>query len=48
MPSGACIQLAWSQGTWIENNRIGTTPDGMDFGHTACTMGINLQNANQM
>ncbi|MHC5113169.1 MAG: hypothetical protein ACYTGP_01915 [Planctomycetota bacterium] len=46
LPAGAAVQLVWNQGTLIEGNRIGTTPDGLAQGNTACTMGINLQGEN--
>jgi hypothetical protein len=46
LPAGAAVQLAWTQGTLIENNWIGTTTDGLAQGNTACTMGINLQSEN--
>ncbi len=46
LPSGAAVQLAWTRGTTIENNRIGTTTDGLAQGNLACTMGVNLQTEN--
>jgi len=46
LPAGAAIQLAWADGTWIENNRIGTTPDGLASGNQACTMGISFDSEN--
>lgn len=46
LPSGAAVQLAWTQGTLIENNRIGTSPDGLEQGSPACTMGIDLEMEN--
>ena len=45
-PAGATIQLAWTRGTTIENNRIGTTPDGLAQGNAASTMGISLETEN--
>jgi hypothetical protein len=47
LPAGAAIELTWTQGTLIENNWIGTTPDGLSQGNTACTMGINLSADNR-
>ena len=46
LPAGAAIHLVWTRGTSIENNWIGTTPDGLQSGNTACTMGINIQSEN--
>jgi hypothetical protein len=46
LPSGAAVQLAWTVDTLIENNRIGTTPDGLAQGNLACTMGIDLETEN--
>ena len=45
-PSGFAVQLFDSQGTIIENNSIGTTPDGMAQGHEACTSGISFEGEN--
>jgi hypothetical protein len=47
LPSGAAVQLAWADGTLIENNTIGTTPDGLAQGNSACTMGIVFQSENR-
>lgn len=47
LPSGQAIQLAWADGTLIENNSIGTTRDGLEQGNLACTMGIGFDNDNQ-
>ena len=46
LPAGAALQLAWTRGTRIENNWIGTTPDGLAQGNPACTMGISLESEN--
>ena len=46
LPAGAAIQLATTAQTRIENNWIGTTPDGLSSGNAACTMGINFQSQN--
>lgn len=47
LPAGAAVELTWTQGTVIENNWIGTTPDGLAQGNQACTMGINLSTDNR-
>lgn len=39
-PSGFAVQLFNAIGTVIENNQIGTTPDGLQQGHLATTAGI--------
>lgn len=39
-PGGFAIQIFDADGTVIENNQIGTTPDGMEQGHLATTSGI--------
>ena len=46
LPAGAAIQLAWTVGTLIENNSIGTTLDGLDQGNLACTMGVSFETEN--
>lgn len=46
LPAGAAIHLVWTRGTLIENNWIGTTPDGLAQGNLACTMGINIESEN--
>ncbi|MFG0283067.1 MAG: right-handed parallel beta-helix repeat-containing protein, partial [Phycisphaerales bacterium JB039] len=45
-PSGFAVQLFDTIGTVIENNRIGTTPDGMQQGHQATTAGILFEGEN--
>ncbi len=47
LPAGAAIQLFQTDGTIIENNSIGTTPDGMSTGNPACTMGISFETENR-
>lgn len=39
-PNGFAVQLFNAVGTVIENNQIGTTPDGLQQGHLATTAGI--------
>jgi len=39
-PSGYAVQLFDAIGTVIDNNQIGTTPDGLQQGHLATTTGI--------
>lgn len=46
LPAGATVQLFATEGTLIENNRIGTTPDGMAQGNQAATMGIEFAGDN--
>ena len=46
IPSGFAIQLFDSMGTVIENNWIGTTPDGMQKGHPWTTAGIYFDSEN--
>ncbi len=45
-PGGTTLQLFDSQDTIIENNSIGTTPDGMEQGHLASTSGIGFEGKN--
>lgn len=45
-PGGFAVQLFNAIGTVIENNSIGTTPDGMDQGHRATTSGIYFDSEN--
>lgn len=45
-PGGFAIQLFDSIGTLIENNWIGTTPDGLQQGHLATTAGIYFDGEN--
>lgn len=40
IPGGSAVQLFNAVGTVIENNRIGTTPDGMAQGHPLTTIGV--------
>lgn len=46
IPAGFAVQLFDSIGTVIENNQIGTTPDGMQRGHLYNTAGIYLDGEN--
>lgn len=46
LPAGATVQLFETANTLIENNWIGTTPDGLSQGNLASTMGIEIQGAN--
>lgn len=46
VPSGDCIELYYTDGNLIQNNYIGTTPDGMDISNRACTTGIAINNFN--
>ncbi|MCC6675927.1 MAG: right-handed parallel beta-helix repeat-containing protein [Phycisphaerales bacterium] len=39
-PGGFAVQIFDATGTTIENNQIGTTPDGLQQGHLATTAGI--------
>jgi hypothetical protein len=45
-PAGTTVQIFDSQGTIIENNSIGTTPDGMAQGSLASTAGIGFEGEN--
>ncbi|CAG0980913.1 hypothetical protein PHYC_01760 [Phycisphaerales bacterium] len=45
-PGGYAVQLFNAVGTLIENNWIGTTPDGLHQGHEATTMGIYFDDEN--
>jgi Right handed beta helix region len=45
-PGGFAVQVFDAIGTVIENNQIGTTPDGMQQGHLATTAGIYLESEN--
>jgi hypothetical protein len=45
-PSGFAMQLFDAIGTVIENNQIGTTPDGLHQGHLATTAGIYFDGEN--
>lgn len=45
-PSGFAVQIFDAIGTVIENNWIGTTPDGLQQGHGATTTGIYFDGEN--
>ncbi len=45
-PSGTTVQIFDSTGTLIENNWIGTTPDGLAQGSQASTIGIGFEGEN--
>ncbi len=46
IPGGSAIQLFDTSGTIIENNLIGTMPDGLTQGHPYTTMGVVVENEN--
>jgi hypothetical protein len=46
LPSGTLVQIAGSSGTLVQNNRIGTTPDGMEQGGLHTTIGVGLEAEN--
>jgi len=46
-PAGDCIELYYTDGNLIQNNYIGTTPDGMEVSNRACTSGIAIHNYNK-
>jgi hypothetical protein len=46
VPGGFAVQLAYAAGTIIENNWIGTTPDGMQQGDANTTAGICFDTEN--
>lgn len=46
IPNGFAIQLFNSIGAIIENNQIGTTPDGLAQGHPYTTMGVYFDSEN--
>jgi hypothetical protein len=46
VPAGDCIELYYTDGNLIQNNYIGTTPDGMAISNRACTTGIAIHNSN--
>ena len=46
VPGGDCIELYYTDNTLIQNNYIGTTPDGMAISNQACTIGIAMHNKN--
>lgn len=45
-PSGSAVQVFDSQGAIVENNWIGTTPDGLARGNVACIMGFSIEGTN--
>jgi hypothetical protein len=45
-PAGDCIELYYTDGNLIQNNYIGTTPDGMAVSNRACTTGVAIHNYN--
>lgn len=45
-PSGFAVQLFNAIGTVVENNQIGTTPDGLQQGHLATTAGVYFDDEN--
>jgi hypothetical protein len=45
-PSGFAVQIFNAIGTVVENNWIGTTPDGLQQGHLATTAGIYFDDEN--
>jgi hypothetical protein len=45
-PGGFAVQIFDATGTIIENNSIGTTPDGVQQGHLATTSGIYFESEN--
>lgn len=46
LPGGTTIQLFASIGTVVENNWIGTTPDGLEQGSMASVVGIGFEGEN--
>ncbi|UCD75737.1 MAG: hypothetical protein JSV91_02245 [Phycisphaerales bacterium] len=46
LPGGTTVQLFQTTGTIIENNWIGTTPDGLAQGSLASTVGIGFESGN--
>ena len=46
VPGGDCIELFDTDNTLIQNNYIGTTPDGMSISNSACTTGIKMMSTN--
>jgi hypothetical protein len=47
VPAGTTVQISDTIGTLIQNNYIGTTPDGMAIGNQASTEGIGIMNQNR-
>jgi hypothetical protein len=46
VPAGHGVELFYTEDTLIQNNYIGTTPDGMAIANPACTTGILVLNNN--
>lgn len=46
-PGGTTVELFDSTGTIVENNWIGTTPDGMSSGNQASTQGVGFYGVNE-
>lgn len=46
VPSGTTVDILGTIGTVIENNYIGTTPDGMSIGNPASTIGLSIDSDN--
>ncbi len=46
VPGGDGVELYYTDNTLIQNNYIGTTPDGMSISNPACTSGIKIMSAN--
>ena len=46
LPSGTAFEIVGTTGLLVENNSIGTTPDGLAQGNAACTIGIGIQGVN--
>ncbi len=46
VPGGFAVQIFDATGTLIENNQIGMTPDGLQQGHLATTLGVSLDGEN--
>jgi trimeric autotransporter adhesin len=46
IPSGIAVEIFQTRGTIIENNWIGTTPDGLGQGNPFTTIGISMDDEN--
>ena len=46
VPAGDAVELYYTDNTLIQNNYIGTTPDGMAIYNQACTVGVAIHNKN--
>lgn len=46
LPGGTTVQLFYARDTLIENNWIGTTPDGLEQGSLASVVGIGFEGEN--